>query len=147
MAQFARPIADSFRSGWDEVDGTTNNLFARLDETVADDDDYVRSPVPPVSAHTYVCKLSALTDPVSSSGHVLRYRYLKDAADGSQINLAVQLRLSWRSTTDLGTLVSHATHSDISHVVTEGAISLSAGEADSITSYGDLYVMFIPSQV
>jgi hypothetical protein len=146
MAQFARPTADSFRSGWETLSASTLSLFQQVDESAADDDDGVRTPLAPSSAHTLVIKLGALEDPVSSSGHVLRWRYAKDAADGATVDLAVQLRESWRSTTSLGTLISHNSLSDLSHIVTEGTISLSGAEADSITSYGDLYVMFIPTQ-
>ena len=146
MSQFARPNADSYRSGWEEDDGSTTNLYDQIDEAVVDDDDYIRSPLAPSSAHTMVFKLSSLNDPVSSSGHVLRYRYAKDASAGATVNLAVQIRQSWQSTSELGTLISHATHSDISHAVTDGTLSLSASEADAITDYTDLYVMLIPSQ-
>ena len=147
MAQFARPSADTVRESWDEDDGTTDALWGRIDEVSASDADYIRSQLAP-GGDAYVTALTNVTDPVSSAGHVIRYRYAKSAAAGAQQNLTAELRQGYVSEVSLGTLIKTlGTHVDISETITQNNVTLSAGEADSITDYTSLFLRFVATQV
>lgn len=147
MAQFGRPNADTYNGdGWTEDDGTAVTIYDQIDEAVIDDADYVRSPLAPTS-DVYVAKLSTVEDPVSSTGHVVRYRYAKDAAGGAQIDLTVQLRQGYVNEATPGTLIAAWSHANISEVLATAVQTLSAAEADAITNYADLYLRFVANQV
>lgn len=145
MPQFGRPSTDTTRVGWEEDDGTIVDIFDQIDETSPDDGDFIRTGLGPVNS-VYVTKLSNMTDPVSSTGHVIRYRYSKDAAAGSVINLTVQLRQGYVSEGSLGTLIQEWIHSDISESLTSAAQTLGTVETDSITNYADLFLRFVANQ-
>lgn len=142
MAQFARPSTDTTRDNWEEDDGGTTSIFDQIDEAVADDADYIRTGLTPTS-DVYVTKLSTLEDPLSSTGHVVRYRYGKDAAGGDQIDITVELRQGYVNEGTPGTLIASATHTNVSEGWTAGTITLSGAEADAITDYTDLYLRFV----
>jgi hypothetical protein len=143
VAQFARPSTDTTRDNWEEDDGTTTTIFDQIDEAVADDADFIRTVLTPTN-DVYVTKLTTLEDPVSSSGHVVRYRYRKNADVGDQIDLTVQLRQGYTNEGAQGTLIASATHTNIGGTAwIAGSISLSGAEADSITDYTDLYLRFV----
>lgn len=146
MAQVARPEADILEDNWAEDDGGTTDIFDQIDEAVADDNDYIQSQLVPTN-DVYVCRLSDLVDPLQSTGHILRYRYRKDAAGGAQINLTVELRQGYVNEGTPGTLIASATHNNIAETITAGSITLSAGEADTITDYTNLFVRFVANQV
>jgi hypothetical protein len=147
MAQFGRPSTDTTREAWEEDDGGTTAIFDQIDEASIDDGDFIRSALAPTS-DVYVTKLTALEDPVSSTGHIVRYRYGKDAAGGAQIDLTVQLREGYVSEGTPGTLIATlGTHTDISDTLTTEAVTLSGGEADAITDYADLFLRFVANQV
>ena len=92
MAQFARPSADTDNTGaWvDEAAGSAN-IYDGIDEVSPSDVDYIESPANPSGA-AYTTALTSVSDPVASTGHVVRVRYAKNAAGGGQVNLVVQLR-------------------------------------------------------
>lgn len=144
MSQFARPSEDTFLGDWtDEAAGTTD-IFESIDESSASDADYIQSPVEP-SSDPYVCKLDGIaSDPLTSDGHVVRYRYRKDTAGGDQIDLTVQLREGYVNEGTPGTLIHEETHTDISGSGwTNGSFTLDSGEADSITDYDELFLRFV----
>jgi hypothetical protein len=146
MAQFGRPDSDLNLSNWkDEGDGTTN-IYASIDEATASDADYIKSGTAP-SSEPYVCGLSNVEDPQSSSGHVVRYRYQKDSAGGAQIDLTVQLRQGYVNEGTPGTLIKEDVNANISNGWADDSMTLSAGEADSITDYTDLQLRFVANQV
>lgn len=142
MPAFARPSADTFIDSWEENDGSADALYGRIDEVTADDADYVRSAVGPSNA-VYVTKLTARSDPAASTGHIIRYRYSKDAPDGDLIDLTVQLREGYVDESTPGTLIHEASHTDIGSSWTDGSFTLTGGEADSITDYTSLYLRFV----
>lgn len=147
MAQFGRPSTDTTRDNWEEDDGTTTSIFDQIDEASFDDADYIRTVLVPTS-DVYVTKLSAVTDPLQSTGHIARYRYKKDAAGGAQIDLTVELRQGYTNEGSQGTLIKTlGTHTNISDTITAAAVTLSGAEADSITDYSDLYLRFVANQV
>ncbi len=139
MPQFARPSVDVTIDNWQTQAGGTTNLFQTIDESSADDADYVRSQLTPTT-DVYVVKLSSVVDPLSSTGHILRYRYGKDASSGDQIDIVVQLRQGYTNEGSQGTLIASATHTNAAVFPTAGSITLSGAEADSITDYSNLYV-------
>lgn len=146
MPQYGRPSADtSIGTYTDQVGGATN-IYTTIDEVAADDADYIRSVAAPANA-PYVCALSTLEDPVSSTGHIVRYRYAKDASGGAQIDLTVQLRQGYVNEGTPGTLIASWSHTNISNTFTTAAQTLSGAEADAITNYGSLFLRFVSNQV
>lgn len=141
MAQFARPDADTYNA-----DGWTSPAWSLLDEVVASDADKAVTASAPTS-DVLVVSLSDVEDPVSSAGHVVRYRYQKSAAGGAQIDLTVQLRQGYVSEASLGTLIAGWTHTNIANGWTTAAQTLIAAEADAITNYASLYLRFLANQV
>ena len=146
MSQFGRPPADTTIGGYTTQAGGATNLYQTIDEVIASDTDYIRSALAPSSA-AYVTKLSSVEDPISSTGHVVRYRYAKDSAGGSQINLTVQLRQDYVSEGALGTQIATWSHTNISEAFTTVAQTLSGTEADTITDYANLYLRVVATQV
>ncbi len=143
MAQFGRPSVDTTRDNWTEDDGTTTDIFDQIDESVADDADYIKTQLTPTD-DVYVTKLTTLEDPISSSGHIVRFRYRKDAAGGDSLDLLTELRQGYTNEGAQGTLIASQNNTDISGAGwVDGTFTLSGGEADSITDYTDLYLRFV----
>jgi hypothetical protein len=140
MAQFARPSADTVRTAWTEDDGTTDTLWAEIDETVASDTDYIKTPTPP-GANEYETLLTSVTDPLSSTGHIMRWRRRKQPASGSaQINLTVRLMQT-------STQITSQADNNLPGAFTDTSYTLSGAEADAITNYADLRLEFVAAQV
>jgi hypothetical protein len=146
MAQFGRPSADTLRDNWEEDDATTTNIFDQIDEAVADDNDYIQTGIAPTN-DVYVTALTSVEDPISSTGHVVRWRHRKSAAGGAQIDLTVQLRQGYTNEGSMGTLIAAVTRTNISDSITADTFTLTGGEADSITNYASLYIRFVANQV
>lgn len=125
MAQYARPDSDVSAGSWTASSGS--DLYAMVDETSYSDSDYVSA----IRADT-TCELglSNVTDPVSSSGHVLRVRHLKTGAGVMGTCAAI---LKQGATTI-------ATMSCTPGSVQTQELTLSGAEADAITDYNDLRV-------
>ena len=62
MAQFGRPSTDTTRDNWEEDDGTTTSIFDQIDETSADNADFIRTVLTPTN-DVYVTKLTSVVDP------------------------------------------------------------------------------------
>lgn len=133
MPQFARPDSDVALGGWSSPSWST------IDEVTADDLDKTISPLAPASA-TLEVSLTNPEDPQSSGGHIVRYRYQKDAAAGSQIDLTVRLMQGV-------TEIAAWTHTNIANGWVTAAQTLTAAQADAITDYTDLRLRFIATQV
>lgn len=123
-AQYARPVSDVSAGTW--TASTGSDLFAMLDETSANDSDYI------VTTGTSTCEvaLGSLTDPGSSNGHIVRYRI--SATSGGII---VRLR---QGTTTIATW----THASAPSSLTTYEQTLTGGEADSISDYSALRLQF-----
>lgn len=147
MAQFGRPSADTDNSGaWTDQAAGSTNIYTTIDEVSPSDADYIESPLAPVS-DVYVTKLTTLEDPVSSSGHTVRIRHAKDAAGGATVNLTVELRQGYVSEGTPGTLIATCMNAvALSDTLTTTPYTLSAGEADAITDYTNLYLRFVANQ-
>ncbi|OQB23577.1 MAG: hypothetical protein BWY10_02676 [Chloroflexi bacterium ADurb.Bin180] len=97
-----------------------------IDETAASDTDYIST----VNASTCEVALGSLSDPASSSGHIVRYRLSAEAG-------GVIVRLRQGTTT-----IASWTHSPAPASLTTYTQTLSGGEADSITDYTALKLQF-----
>lgn len=78
MPQYARPSADTANPGsWVTDTGGTTNLYTRINEVTPDDNTFIKSPAG-AGTYVYVTKLSAVTNPGTTSGHVIRMRTSAD---------------------------------------------------------------------
>lgn len=147
MPQFGRPSTDTTLDNWEEDDGTTVTIFDQINEVSASDVEYIRTVLVPTN-DVYVTKLTAIEDPVSSTGHTVRYRYRKETTGGAQVDLVVQLRQGYVSEGAPGTLIASLTHTNIDGTAwNAGSFTLAAVEADAITNYADLYLRLVGNQV
>lgn len=138
-SQFLAPSADSVDGNWTDQGGGTS-LFAAIDETTASDADYIRSELSP-SASACRIKLTAGGDPASSTGHKINWRAGKDTTGGQTIGITVKLYQGGGNSVGGGTLIASFTRSNVD-AFTDYVETLSGGQADSITNYGDLYLEF-----
>lgn len=132
MSQYGRPDSDITNYGWSYSTGST--LYTLIDETTPDDGDYIYSPAP---VNTYcVVGLSDVTDPGSSSGHYVRYRWRTQSIGGGTGNFTVRLL---EGSTEIASW-AHTGVGGQSNITTER--ELSSSEANSITDYTDLRIRF-----
>ena len=126
--QYARPSSDIAAGGW--LPSTGGDLYAMLDETAADDADYIYSPDNPTTQQFEV-RLTSLGDPLSSSNHTIAVRLKATGADTNfDLNLV-------QNTTVLDSWTENVT---VAAGVVERSRTLSAAVADSITDYGNLRI-------
>ena len=144
MPQFARPDQDTTIGSYTDAGGGTTNIFQSIDETSANDSDFVRSPQSPNNS-VYVARLSDVVDPVSSSGHIMRMRTGNDVgAGGETIDYTLQLRQGYTNEGSQGTLIATLSRTGVTTTTfTDSSYTLSGGEADSITDYTALYYRLI----
>ena len=135
LVQVARPTTDVTDGTWTDQAGGVS-LFAAIDEAVASDADYIQSVNATTTADVAEIALGIITDPAVSTGHVIRYRYGKDAAAGDVVNLTVSLRQG------TATEIAAWTHTDISDVPITVAQTLTALQADAVTDYSALRLRF-----
>ena len=148
MPQFGRPSADINNPGLyvDEAAGSVS-IFQSIDEVTPDDADFIQTPVGPTAGPVYVTKYGGVDDPQSSSGHIFRNRYAKDASGGAQIDAVFELRQGYVSEGTPGTLIVSRSFVDISEVFAQDDYVLSGAEADAITDYTDLFLRVTFTQV
>ena len=148
MAQFARPDADITDGTWLNASASATDMYQSIDEDVSspNDADYIESVAAPSSA-ACAFGLSNVEDPVSSSGHIMRWRRGKNTAGGATINLTVELRQGYTGEGSQGTLINSFADNTIPDSFTTTTDTLSGAEADSITNYADLQVRFVATQV
>lgn len=92
--------------------------------------------------------LSAVEDPLSSTGHTVRIRHAKSAAGGAGINLTVQLRQGYTNEGAQGTLIATPMNAAaIGDSYSTTTYNLTGGEADAITNYASLFLRFLSTQV
>lgn len=131
------PTSDVSVGAWTTDSGATSNLYASIDESVANDADYIQSELSP-SASASKVRLASMTDPAVSYGHTVTYRIAKSA--GNQINMVVRLKQG-------GTTIASWSHTNVSTTWTEYTQTLSDSEANSITDYTTLDLEFEGTQV
>lgn len=142
--QTLAPITDSVDGAWTTDTGGTN-LTAAIDEETPSDTDYIRSDLAPTNS---ACRLKLATgnDPQSSTGHKIKWRAGKDSTGPPQINVTITLRQGGGNTLGAGTQIATFTRTDIDTLTTFEE-TLTGGEADAITNYGDLYLELTANQV
>lgn len=151
MTQYAVPDADIVDGTWLDEAASATNLFNGLIPATpgsigaGDDSIYIISVANP-SAAACAFGLSNIEDPVSQTGHIMRWRRYKSAAGGGQIDLTVALQEGYVNEGTPGTTIVSTADTDISDTVATTSTTLSAGQADSITDYSDLQARFVANQ-
>lgn len=136
MAQYAVPDGDITTSVW-----TTTPLWSKVEEGAPGDDTRVVSDANPSVTEAFVVSLSSVTDPSSSSGHVIRAKWRNELTGVSDIEFWCELRQGYTDEISQGTLIG-----TLNVVVTTeqtdqtDTYTLTSGEADSITDYTDLFL-------
>lgn len=134
--QFARPSADATDGAWTPSTGA--DLYAVLDEAVADTGDYIESAANP-SGDSCTIKLATISDPGTDNGFQLQ---TVAGATGSTGTVVVSLRQGNAP----GSEIAAWTHSSLpvgSYTTFHDAVS--AAQAANITDFADLYVRFVAS--
>jgi hypothetical protein len=135
LPQKARPNADVTDGNWLDAGASNTDLYASIDEPdTPNDADYIQSGSGPSSDLVEV-GLSAVSDPLSPVGHILRYRIrLVAALVGGPMSLVDELR---QGTSALSTPLSIT---DTLSSTTEATIetALTVAQTDSITDYSSL---------
>ena len=134
MVQIAKPDSDVSAGLWEPIGGETT-LFEAVNG--ATDSDYIEA----LNGENTTCELGlgSLTDPVSSTGHILRVR-LQGTGSGGPERLTIAL-------------FEGATQRAISANLSSRAVwdtqiyTLTAGEADSITDYTNLSIKLASSNL
>lgn len=131
MVQIARPASTTTAGDW-RTQSNGTDLHTAIDEVTFSDSDYITSPINPNGTVSTIA-FGSLTDPQSSSGHVLRFRHARDAAGGTAVDIVVAL---WQ--TGGGAAIASTTVQPSGTTYTAGSISLTGTQADAITNYGQL---------
>lgn len=119
----ARPTSDTVAGAW--LPSTGSDLYAMVDEAVADDADYI------YATTNTTCKmaLSAVADPLTSSGQVVSYRAWSTTGHGMVAKLMQG-----------ATTIATWTHATLPATATTYQQTLSAAECDAITDYTALAI-------
>ncbi len=136
MAQFARPVSTLVAGLWDPVGGPST-LWECLDEVSADDGDYIEA----LNGENTTCELglSTVTDPVSNTGHTIRFR-MQSAGSGQKERCEVELYDGASLIATTGIQIDRAGWQDKTYTLT-------SIEADNIGNYADLRLKIITSNL
>jgi hypothetical protein len=129
LVQNAAPTSTISSGSWTPSTGAT--LYGTIDEASADDADY---DVDTSAGSTMEVKFAGLTDPASSTGHIVRYRI-----SGESGTLTVSLRQG------ASTEIAAWAHTPPPSTPTTFNQTLSGAQADSITDYTDLRLRVVSS--
>jgi hypothetical protein len=135
------PSSDISAGSWTTELGGTSNLYASIDEaSPANDADYIQSSAlaPGGGSDTTEVKFTAVDDPASSDGHVVRYRYQR-TGNNSTMTLTVSLRQG------ASTEIAAWTHTNVASGLVTAEQTLTGVQADAITDYSDLRLRFVAS--
>jgi hypothetical protein len=123
VGSVARPVADVSAGPWTASSGAA--LFDMLDETVADDLDYI------VTTMAGTCTLALGPATAPNPGKVMRLRYRASSATAA--TLIARLKQG-------STVIASATHTNVPAVPTEFTLTLTAAEAAAITDFSALRI-------
>jgi hypothetical protein len=135
LPQEAAPVSDVDAGGW--TPSTGGDLFAMIDESTPSDADYILSAVSPVSPDICEIAIDATDNPHQSDdgeSHIISYRIGKNLSSGDQIDITVRLMMG-------ATEIASWEHTDVDALTTY-AQELSNSEANAITDYSDLRLVF-----
>jgi hypothetical protein len=137
MAQYARPNSDinvGGTSGWYESAGATQtNIYTAIDETSDATSDYIYSSANQLSDGTL--GLSTVTDPEKSTGHILRYTYLRTVT-----NKNYTIEVSLYDGTSL--IAGPYQHVNPPNTYSTAAQTLDSTQADAISDYSNLAIRY-----
>jgi hypothetical protein len=122
--QVAAPVSDVAAGGWQSTGAT---LYEVLDETTQNDSDYIYSPNNPTTEQ-FEIMFSALVDPASSAGHIIRLGLQAVGQDTTFTFKLVQgttVLDTWDETVTAGTTATRSR-------------TFAGAVADNITNYTDL---------
>jgi len=125
----ARPSSDITTTNWTRSSGT-NAYYTYVDEVIADDNDYLQTTVTNAGLEV---KLSAVTDPQSSSNHFVRVRTWSVGSGPGEARTILLLQ-------GATTIATVATGNPSRTVGSQVDYTLTAAQADSITDYSDLRI-------
>lgn len=133
-AAFGRPTSDIAAGLWTDQAGLTATLYARIDETPADDTDYLKSPILALggAAYTYTAGLGTLEDPITNAGFTFRYR-----PRGSNAGVQLKARLKQGST-----VIKETVTASLATSYATQAISLTPTEMAAVTDFAALQAEF-----
>lgn len=138
-AAAALPASDISAGAWTTESGGTTNLYQSIDETTANDADYIQSPLAP-NASAAEIKFASLTDPAVDYGHLIQYRYFKPIAVGDRrIDLVVRLKCG-------ATEIANWVHRDIPKTPVDATQTLTDSQAAAITDYTNMRLVFEATQ-
>ena len=130
---YARPDADSADGGWSNQAGSQTNLYASIDETIADDADYISSSP---GNNNDIVKLSLSDVSSVSNPTTVRYRYKKNAGgDPAPVNMQASLLQG-------STVIASWQHDDIATSYTLAEQSLTSGQFSAISDLTNLFLQF-----
>lgn len=133
--QVARPDSDPtvrWVNGIGEEPCTDLNSFNCVDEVIRDNNDYIQTiGLGKKNSDKQFYTLSDITDPMTSSGHVLRYTITEADVGVNPVELDVILRQGQ-------TVIASFHHENLPTGFTLIEQTLTAAQADSITVYSDL---------
>lgn len=143
MTQYAVPISDISKASWIQLAGDGDaDAFDENDEGIDSGSPDDASTAWQTDATNSVSRtiefgLTSLSDPSSSSGHILKARVAKSSASGAQLDGVLYL---YQGTTLIAT---SSTVTNITETWQTITLTLSSGEADSITDYTALRGRFV----
>jgi len=131
--EFARPDNDDLNAdNWQDDGAGTTNIFQSIDAN--DNADWIES-ASTGGSQSYTTGLSSVTDPVTDTGHIVRFTYGKSASGGRTFTLDITLR---EITTTIRTF--QLTGIDTTGF-TQDSFTLTPTEADNIGVYSDLNIL------
>lgn len=145
MPQYASPTADVITTSFASQTGATGSLYTYIDDSdhTPDNADYIVCNTSP-SNNVYVCKLGALSDPLTNTGHVISFTYARSVdTNAEQIDLNVGLFQDYASEVSKGTMIANTDITDIPYGWTSNTLTLSGAQAESITDYANLFLRFV----
>jgi len=140
MAQFARPNSNPTNSTWN-----TSPLDSKVDEG-APGDGTVITTATNANGKIAVFGTNSVTDPVSSTGYILRVRGAKSGASGANYQIAVELREAYVNESTQGTLRATLTHVYNDDILATDEYTLSTAEANSVSDHTDLFLRVVTTK-
>jgi hypothetical protein len=135
MAQYGRPDTTISGAGW-TANGGPSELWDCVNEAPYSDTDYCRG----TGNVTMELKFSTVTDPISSSGHSLRFRARSSGSGGPErMNVYIYQGGTLIATAYANQAVNRGSFADYSY-------DLLTTEADAITDYADIRFLITTSQ-